>query len=123
VLGPESSLRWLRQAHLDTTATHWNDYCATPLGISSFRARNSNKTTPLIWGSSSWQIGWVRTDHMVSAHKTHTDMAPSLQVKRHQRPATLPAWEAPDLLVLDLRECFGTFLSDGKLANLPLTAG
>ncbi|KAF2022992.1 alpha/beta-hydrolase [Setomelanomma holmii] len=99
--GPESSLRWLRQAHLDTTTPHWNDYCGIPLGISSFRARNSNTTTPLMWGSTSWQIGWV---------------------KRHQRPATLPAWEAPDLLVLDLRECFGTFLSDGKLANLPLTA-
>jgi hypothetical protein len=45
-----------------------------------------------------------------------------IKVKRHQRPATLPAWEAPDLLVLDLRECFGTLLSHGKLANLPLTA-
>jgi hypothetical protein len=76
-----------------------------------------------MWGSTSWQIGWVRTDHILSIHQTRTNTALSPQVKRHQRPATLPAWEAPDLLVLDLRECFGTFLSDGKLANLPLTAG
>lgn len=105
--GPESSLRWLRQAHLDTTTPHWNAYCAVPLGISSFRAgtRNSSSstTTPVMWGSSSWQIAWV---------------------KRHQRPAVLPAWEAPDLLVLDLRECFGHFLAAGTLAslNLPVRA-
>lgn len=61
--GPESSLRWLRQAHLDTTASHWNDYCSVPLGISSFQARTSNTATPLMWGSSSWQIEWVRTTH------------------------------------------------------------
>jgi hypothetical protein len=45
------------------------------------------------------------------------------KVKRHQRPATLPAWEAPDLLVLDLREWFGTLRSHGKLASLPHAAG
>jgi hypothetical protein len=50
----------------------------------------------------------------------HTPTNSSHQIKRHQRPATLPAWEAPDLLVLDLRECLGTFLAQGKLANLPI---
>lgn len=53
-----------------------------------------------MWGAASWDIAWV---------------------KRHQRPATLPGFEAPDLLVLDLRECFGTLLSQGKLGNLPNT--
>jgi hypothetical protein len=61
--GPESSLRWLRQAHLDTTTPHWHDYCGVPLGISSFRAGGTNgtsTTTPVMWGSSMWQISWVR---------------------------------------------------------------
>jgi hypothetical protein len=71
-----------------------------------------------MWGSSSWQIEWVCATTQFTT-KSHTNM---IKVKRHQRPATLPAWEAPDLLVLDLRECFGTLLSHGKLANLPLTA-
>jgi hypothetical protein len=44
------------------------------------------------------------------------------QMKRHQRPATLPAWEAPDVLVLDLRECMGMFLGQGKLSKLPIAA-
>jgi hypothetical protein len=61
--GPESSLRWLRQAHLDTTRPHWNDYCPVPLGISTFHAQNSNTMTPLMWGSTSWQIEWVRTTY------------------------------------------------------------
>ncbi|KAH8731938.1 Alpha/Beta hydrolase protein [Phaeosphaeriaceae sp. PMI808] len=99
--GPESSLRWLRQAHLDTTAPRWNDYCAVPLGISSFHDRNSSQKTPLMWGASSWNVEWV---------------------KRHLRAASLPAWEAPDLLVVDLRECFGALMAHGKLTNLPLAA-
>jgi hypothetical protein len=51
-----------------------------------------------MWGTASWRIAWV---------------------KRHQRPASVsPAWEAPDLLVLDMRECFGSLLSSGAV-NLP----
>lgn len=49
-----------------------------------------------MWGAASWDIAWV---------------------KRHQRPATLPGFEAPDLLVLDLRECFGGLLGQGKLGE------
>ena len=33
--------------------------------------------------------------------------------KRHPRSARWPAWEAPDLLVLDLRECFGGWVESG----------
>lgn len=102
--GPEGSLRWLRRAHLDSSPTspYSTSYCPVPLGISSFRGRNSHgSSTPLMWGGASWRIGWV---------------------KRHQRPASLPAWEAPDLLVLDIRECFGTFLSHGIMGNLPTQA-
>lgn len=102
--GPEAGLRWLRRAHMDgsPSSTLSTSYCSTPLGISSFRARNSHgPSTPIMWGSASSQVAWV---------------------KRHQRPASLPAWEAPDLLVLDMRECFGTLLSHGEGANLPTPA-
>jgi hypothetical protein len=64
--GPESSLRWLRQAHIDATAPHWNEYCPVPLGISSFQARNSSASSPLMWGSTSWQIEWVCTTYTTS---------------------------------------------------------
>ena len=88
--GPEASLRWLRRAQLDSspTSSFSTSHCSVPLGISSFRALNTNehdKSTPLMWGSATWNIAWVR---------------------RHQRLAALPAWEAPDLLVLDMREYF-----------------
>lgn len=102
--GPEASLRWLRRAHVDSspTSAFTRSYCAVPLAISSFRARGHDKSsTPLMWGSASWHIAWV---------------------KRHHRPAALPAWEAPDLLVLDMRECFGTLLAHGIVANLPTQA-
>jgi hypothetical protein len=102
--GPEAGLRWLRRAHLDSSPTSSlsTSYCSVPLGISSFRARNSHgPSTPIMWGSASSQVAWV---------------------KRHQRPASLPAWEAPDVLVLDMRECFGTFLAHSNLVNLPTQA-
>ncbi|KAF2465241.1 alpha/beta-hydrolase [Lindgomyces ingoldianus] len=100
--GPEASLRWLRQACLETHPSSLlsTTYSPIPLGISSFLARNSSSaaTSPLMWGSATSNISWI---------------------KRHQRPAALPAWEAPDLLVLDMRECFGSFLDRGIIANLP----
>ena len=103
--GPEASLRWLRRATLDSSPTSpfSTSYCAVPLGISSFQARNAGSAScsPVMWGSASWRIAWVR---------------------RHQRPATVsPAWEAPDLLVLDMRECFGSMMAAGTLSvqNLP----
>ncbi|KAF1969724.1 alpha/beta-hydrolase [Bimuria novae-zelandiae CBS 107.79] len=88
--GPEASLRWLRRAHLDSTPSSpfSTMHCPVPLGISSFRARNpskNEKATPLMWGSATWNVAWV---------------------KRHQRLASLPAWEARDELVLDMRKYF-----------------
>ncbi|KAL5423617.1 hypothetical protein PMIN04_003756 [Paraphaeosphaeria minitans] len=88
--GPEASLRWLRRTQLDTrpTCPYSTAHCPVPLGISAFCAQSTNdhdKATPLMWGSATWNIAWV---------------------KRHQRPAALPAWEAPDVLVLDMREYF-----------------
>jgi len=48
-----------------------------------------------MWGARSWDIPWV---------------------KRHAgRPAMLPGFEAPDALVLDLRECFEMMIDSGKL--------
>ncbi|KAF2703388.1 alpha/beta-hydrolase, partial [Pleomassaria siparia CBS 279.74] len=103
--GPEASLRWLQRAHMDTepSSALSSSFSEVPLGISTFQARNSNSaaSTPLMWGSPVWSIAWI---------------------KRNQRAATQPAWEAPDLLVLDVRECFGTFLSHGTMANLPFQA-
>ncbi|KAF2021294.1 alpha/beta-hydrolase [Aaosphaeria arxii CBS 175.79] len=104
--GPEASLRWLRRATLDSnpTSRFSTSYCPVPLGISSFQRGSGGSgrdpgSTPLMWGAASWHIAWV---------------------KRHQRAACLsPAWEAPDQLVLDMRECFGTFRSNGTV-NLPV---
>lgn len=101
--GPEASLRWLQRAHMDSKASSLlsTSYCAVPLGVSTFQARNSTPT-PLMWGAAVWRMAWV---------------------KRNQRAAAQPAWEAPDLLVLDMRECFGTLLSHGAGdANLPFQA-
>ncbi|KAF1996963.1 alpha/beta-hydrolase [Amniculicola lignicola CBS 123094] len=105
--GPEASLRWLRRAHLDTLPSGPSStaYMSVPLAISTFRNGNTSplSTTPLMWGSAVWNITWV---------------------KRHVRAAHLPAWEAPDVLVLDMRECFGTLLAQGAItlphANLPV---
>jgi hypothetical protein len=102
--GPEAALRWLRRAHLDSSPTSplSTSYCPVPLGISSFRGRNSHgSSTPIMWGSTSSHVAWV---------------------KRHQRPASIPAWETPDVLVLDMRECFGAFFPHGNLPNLPTQA-
>lgn len=105
--GPEASLRWLRCASLEASPTSPTSraYCEVPLGISCFRGgRNGNGNgtrvdngnsnmgsyTPPMWGSATWNLGWV---------------------KRHQRSASISAaWEAADLVVLDMREFFGTVL-------------
>lgn len=96
--GPEAILRFLGRAHVDASASS-TAYCPVPLGISSFRGRNSDKaTTPIMWGNVSWRIDWV---------------------KRHGRPATFAAWEAADAVVLDLREFFE---SHAAAINLPTQA-
>ncbi|KAH7135060.1 Alpha/Beta hydrolase protein [Dendryphion nanum] len=103
--GPEASLRWLRCASVEasTTSAFSTAYCEVPLGISSFRGgdggstsdnRNSSSKrrraahTPLMWGSAVWNLVWT---------------------KRHQHRASISAaWEAADLLVVDMREYFGS---------------
>ncbi|ORX93519.1 Alpha/Beta hydrolase protein [Clohesyomyces aquaticus] len=105
--GPEASLRWLRQAYLEThpSSPLSTTYSPVPVGISSFQSRNSSSSTwtasasPIMWGSAICNIRWI---------------------KRHQRPAALPAWEAPDLLVLDMRDCFGSLLNQGLLGDVNL---
>ena len=82
--GAEAGLRWLRRAHIETSASSWSAYCDVPLGISSFR---SGAATPLMWGAAAWP--------------------------RHREAVKMPAWEAPRLLVNDLRECFAR-LPDGR---------
>lgn len=113
--GPEAGLRWLRTAHLDNAALA-SKQSSVPLGISTFYAgsnaagadstigqhhkqrREAGTATPLMWGSASWNIAWV---------------------KRHQRPATWPGLEAPDLLVVDLREWFGGLARDQEEYGVP----
>ncbi|KAI4937677.1 hypothetical protein J4E85_000112 [Alternaria conjuncta] len=93
--GPEAALRWLRRAHIDMQSPSYQPFTSTPLGISTFLHPNSSTATPLIWGARSWDISWA---------------------KRHAgRPAMLPGFEAPDALVLDLRECFEMMINRGKL--------
>lgn len=89
--GPEGGLRWLRQAHLESSPTSRlsTTYCSVPLGISSFRGGHGDGRPPIMWGSASNQIAWV---------------------KRHNQAASVPAWEAADMLVLDMRDCFGSLL-------------
>ncbi|KAF2497070.1 alpha/beta-hydrolase [Lophium mytilinum] len=93
--GPEAGLRWLKQATLDSAADHpsfWQ-YSPVPLGISHFRRRGgTDEDSPLMWATSSHRLEWL---------------------KRHRRSARWPAWETPDLLVLDLRECFGGMAERG----------
>ena len=87
--GPEASLRWLRQARIDSARGTGleSEYSAVPLGVSVFRARRSEVVkTPVMWGEATSKISWVR---------------------RHARDARFPGWEDPDAVVLDMREWFG----------------
>lgn len=94
--GAEAGLRWLRRAHIDTSAASWSSYCKVPLGVSTFRTNSA--ATPLMWGSASWPLAWI---------------------KRHQETAEMPAWEAPGQLVNDMRECFGRLLENRLKAKSP----
>ena len=95
--GPEASLRWLRQARLDSAPGSEVETMRSevPLGISSFRSRNSTAPRcPVMWGEAGNRVRWVR---------------------RHARDARFPGWEDPDALVLDMREWFGGLgVGDGK---------
>ncbi|EMD92251.1 hypothetical protein COCHEDRAFT_1203262 [Bipolaris maydis C5] len=93
--GPEAALRWLRRAYMDTMAPWYSNYVPTPLGVSTFLPHNSNSSAPLMWGTSFWDMSWV---------------------KRHNgRSAMLPGFETPDTLVLDLRECFSSMVEKGRI--------
>lgn len=80
---------------MDAKEPSYHGYTQTPLGVSTFLPHNSNAATPLMWGASSWDMSWV---------KRHTG-----------RVATLPGFEVPDSLVLDLRECFGSMVESGRV--------
>lgn len=93
--GPEAGLRWLRQASHDSSHANpafWETYSTVPLGISQFRPTRGSTESPLMWAEAVQNLAWA---------------------KRHPRSARWPAWEAPDLLVLDLRECFGSWVESG----------
>lgn len=93
--GPEAGLRWLKQASHDSSHANpafWETYSTVPLGISQFRPTRGSTESPLMWAETVQNLAWA---------------------KRHPRSARWPAWEAPDLLVLDLRECFGGWVESG----------
>ncbi|KAF2200910.1 alpha/beta-hydrolase [Delitschia confertaspora ATCC 74209] len=97
--GPEAALRWLTRAKIETEtpgAYMAETYSKIPLGISEFRTKNRGRgeRSPLMWGVTLHKIDWI---------------------KRHNRSARFPAWEAPDLLVLDLREFFGGLVERGVI--------
>jgi hypothetical protein len=92
--GPEAALRWLRQASHEARTELWKSYSSTPLAISSFgKLPGEQIRSPPIWAEGWQRLCWLR---------------------RHERPARWPAWDAPDETVLDLRESFGMMM-DSKL--------
>ena len=88
--GPEAGLRWLRQASLESRRECWTRYSATPLGISSF----GNAAEEQMGCPPPWMAGWQRL----------------CWLRRHERAAKWPAWDAPDEMVMDLRDCFGEMM-------------
>jgi hypothetical protein len=80
---------------MDTLGPLYSSYTPTPLGISTFLPSSSKTSVPLMWGASFWDMSWV---------------------KRHSgRAAMLPGFEAPDTLVIDLRECFSSMIESGRV--------
>lgn len=92
--GPEAALRWLRNAAQATSpaGSSWYSYSSVPLGISCFKPRASEGTVPPIWAAAYQNSVWLR---------------------RHERSARWPAWEAPQELVLDLRDFAGELKAVG----------
>ena len=96
--GPEAALRWLRQASLEAREHCWDRYSPTPLGISSFgRLVEEQIRSPAPWTEGWQRLCWLR---------------------RHERAAKWPAWDAPEETVMDLRDCFGEMI-ERRLIDFP----
>ena len=55
---------------------------------------NGNGGTPVEWGNGSWELSWV---------------------KRHGgRVSMVPGFEAGDVVVVDVRECFSSMAERGR---------
>lgn len=87
--GPEAPLRWLRNAISDSrtpNAPLWRQYSFVPLGVSCFRlptgSTGGGYTVPPAWATAYQKLIWVT---------------------RHSREVCWPAWEAPEELVIDIR--------------------
>ncbi|KAF2140376.1 uncharacterized protein K452DRAFT_54976 [Aplosporella prunicola CBS 121167] len=79
--GPEAGLRWLQHARAERAL--YKGVCGVPLGISVFGDGDRGRMAG--WAGAWWKVGWVgRRDEGVQRVE----------------------WEAPELLVLDLREAF-----------------
>ena len=94
--GPESPLRWLRNASCETSALSgfWRPYSYVPLGISYFRPGGDAKATPPLWASAYHNLVWLT---------------------RHEQDARWPAWETPDQITMDIRSFVGSLRDGGHL--------
>lgn len=99
--GPEAGLRWLRQAQREAHTDLWDArHSRTALGISMFRVigdqSDLQRGCPPMWAGAYQRVTWV---------------------KRHDRAARRPAWDAPDELVMDMREFFRTVSVGSRKAD------
>ncbi|KAK8209106.1 hypothetical protein M8818_003801 [Zalaria obscura] len=82
--GPEAALRWLKNALRETRASDfWHSYSRVPLGITYFQPSTGAAISPPVWMSAYHNLTWLR---------------------RHDRQARWPCWEAGDEVVMDLRD-------------------
>lgn len=90
--GPEAALRWLRHASHESRRDCWKTYSTTPLGVSYFgKLPGEQLRSPPLWTEGWQRLCWLR---------------------RHERLAKWPAWDAPEETVVDLRECFGDMMAN-----------
>ena len=103
--GPEAGLKWLSIASQEVSQKPWwRQWIATPLGISHFRPSfGTGFTTPNspVWASNIFNLTWIR---------------------RHEKSARFPAWDAPDDLVIDIRD-FVKSLIEQRRFSFSLTDG
>ena len=97
--GPEAGLKWLKAASNEVSRkSWWQQWVATPLGISHFRPSFGTGFTtpnPPIWASNIFNLTWIR---------------------RHEKSARFPAWDVPDDLIIDIRDFVRTLVEQRRIS-------